>query len=303
MSFILTISSDDARARSTDDLASPMHAVGSVSIPSLDSEPLTVDGGAFQLFAPDDPDPEIRHMWYRLPLLARDGRRLFFEGFKVVRPGTMIARLAGDDHAVRDRPRGRTRRRRSSGAGSCGSRPLGLREADALHDGDRRGRGAGAAADPGALPGGVRRAAPPRVRHGDPAPVADEGARPTAAPPTAAGPAARGDPVPVGRRRRPAPHPIRGRHAGTGRDLARVRAPTRSRSRRTRSTRTPSSTSSSTASTSGSRNGAARRSCRPATASSTPTMSPASTTPRRRPRSSRRPGAVTCTGSPTASAR
>ncbi|HWW44667.1 MAG TPA: GMC oxidoreductase, partial [Acidimicrobiia bacterium] len=88
MSFILTISSDDARAL-TADLASPMHAVGTVSAPSLDSEPLTVEGGAFQLFAPDDPDPEIRHMWYRLPLLARDERRLFFEGFKVVKPGTM----------------------------------------------------------------------------------------------------------------------------------------------------------------------------------------------------------------------
>jgi len=86
MSFVLTLSSDDAQGL-TAHLDTPMAAVGSVVAPALDPDPLTVAGGQFQLFAPDDPDPAVRHMWYRLPLVTGDGRRLSFQGFKVIQPG------------------------------------------------------------------------------------------------------------------------------------------------------------------------------------------------------------------------
>ena len=86
MTFVLTLSSDDLRALTTD-LATPMRAVGTVVAPALDPGPLTVDAGRFELFAPDDPDPAVRHMWYRLPLAAADGRRFSLQGFKTVEPG------------------------------------------------------------------------------------------------------------------------------------------------------------------------------------------------------------------------
>ena len=87
LTFVLTLASDDVRALTTQ-LDTPMTAVGTVVAPALDADPLTVEGGQFQLFAPDDPDPAVRHMWYRLPLVAADGRRFSFEGFKVIQPGT-----------------------------------------------------------------------------------------------------------------------------------------------------------------------------------------------------------------------
>ncbi len=93
MRFVLTLTSDDLEAL-TAALDTPMRAAGTVEAPALDSGPLTVDGGEFQLFAADDPDPAIRHMWYRLPLVAADGRRFFFEGFKTVAPGVVTGAWA-----------------------------------------------------------------------------------------------------------------------------------------------------------------------------------------------------------------
>ncbi|MGP0029837.1 MAG: GMC family oxidoreductase N-terminal domain-containing protein [Acidimicrobiales bacterium] len=89
LAFELTLSTDDLRAE-TADLARPMAAFGTVELPALSADPLTVEGGRFQLLAPDDPvDTEVRHMWYRLPLAATDGRRYHFAGFKVVAPGAL----------------------------------------------------------------------------------------------------------------------------------------------------------------------------------------------------------------------
>ena len=87
LTFELTLSSDDLVAEVAD-LARTMTAVGTVEAPALSGDPLTVNGGTFQLLAPDDEaEPEIRHMWYRLGLVATDGRRLHFAGFKRVGPG------------------------------------------------------------------------------------------------------------------------------------------------------------------------------------------------------------------------
>lgn len=89
MEFILTLESDDAAALIAT-LDAPMRAVGTVSIGALSPDPFTVEGGQFTLFAHDDPDPDVRHMWYRLPLVGSDGRRLHFTGFKIVKPGTAL---------------------------------------------------------------------------------------------------------------------------------------------------------------------------------------------------------------------
>ena len=87
LAFELTLSTDDLRAEIAE-LARPMGAFGTVELPALSSDPLTVEGGHFQLLAPDDPvDTDVSHMWYRLPLVASDGRRFDFAGFKVVSPG------------------------------------------------------------------------------------------------------------------------------------------------------------------------------------------------------------------------
>lgn len=89
MSFELTIATDDLPALVAD-LARPMTAVGTVEVAGLCGEPLLVEGGSFQLLAADDPtDPGRRHMWYRLPLRAPDGRRFHFTGFKVVGRGDL----------------------------------------------------------------------------------------------------------------------------------------------------------------------------------------------------------------------
>ncbi len=86
LSFVLTLSSDDIRGVIAK-LDTPMVAVGTVAAPKLSSEPLTVAGGQFQLLVADDPDPAVRHMRYRLSLSSIEGRRYFFDGFKVVAPG------------------------------------------------------------------------------------------------------------------------------------------------------------------------------------------------------------------------
>ena len=87
LAFELTLSTDDLRAEIAD-LARPMDAFGTVELPGLSGDPLTVEGGHFQLLVRDDRvDTGVSHMWYRLPLAASDGRRYHFAGFKVVGPG------------------------------------------------------------------------------------------------------------------------------------------------------------------------------------------------------------------------
>ena len=53
--------------------------------------------------------PTVSHMWYRLPLVASDGRRFDFAGFKVVSPGDVDGCLGGHDDLVRHPPPRRAR--------------------------------------------------------------------------------------------------------------------------------------------------------------------------------------------------
>ena len=87
MTFVLTLATDDLGSVVAS-LATPMSAVGTVEIPALSPEPLAVERGTFQLLVADDAlDASVSHMRYHLPLVATDGRRFHFEGFKVVSPG------------------------------------------------------------------------------------------------------------------------------------------------------------------------------------------------------------------------
>ncbi|MGH9171035.1 MAG: GMC family oxidoreductase N-terminal domain-containing protein [Acidimicrobiales bacterium] len=89
MAFVLTLAAGDLDAELSC-LATGMTATGTVQIPGISGEPLTVDGGTFQLLVSDDTaDTDVRHMRYHLPLVATDSKRYHFEGFKVVRPGTV----------------------------------------------------------------------------------------------------------------------------------------------------------------------------------------------------------------------
>jgi cholesterol oxidase len=62
----------------------PAHIVGSVTAPALALQPLTVTAGAFNLFVVDGQHPNTRRMRYRMTLTAEDGRRYFFDGFKLI---------------------------------------------------------------------------------------------------------------------------------------------------------------------------------------------------------------------------
>jgi cholesterol oxidase len=87
LSFVLTIATDDV-AKVTSQLDTPMAAVGTVSAPALSPDPLLVHEGRFQLFVADEAsDASVRHMRYRLPLTATDGRRFVLDAFKVIARG------------------------------------------------------------------------------------------------------------------------------------------------------------------------------------------------------------------------
>jgi cholesterol oxidase len=86
--FLLTIVAEDV-VRFLDDPARPAVAAGTVTVPALHDEPLTVTRGVFNLFAPDADRPDVQHMIYRLPLAADDGRRWFLSGVKVIDRGRL----------------------------------------------------------------------------------------------------------------------------------------------------------------------------------------------------------------------
>ena len=67
----------------------PLTRSGTVTAPRLSTEPMTVEGGRFELLVADDPDPAVRHMHYRLPLVTVSGEHYFFDGFKTVSPGAI----------------------------------------------------------------------------------------------------------------------------------------------------------------------------------------------------------------------
>jgi cholesterol oxidase len=83
LQFILTITADDAEFMLTD----PKHqsrAVGTVTVPALSPEPMTVVEGIFQLFVEDPTAAETRNMIYLLKLATEEGKTYFFRGVKLV---------------------------------------------------------------------------------------------------------------------------------------------------------------------------------------------------------------------------
>jgi cholesterol oxidase len=86
LSFVLTLVSTDIDTV-TRHLDTTMEVEGTVSAPRPSPDPLTVEGGRFQLLVADDPDPAVRHMRYNLPLAAVSGERFHLLGFKVLAPG------------------------------------------------------------------------------------------------------------------------------------------------------------------------------------------------------------------------
>jgi cholesterol oxidase len=81
--FTLTIISNDLDAM----LTRPEHqarALGTVTAPSLSSQPLIVTEGEFNLFVEDPDHPDTRQMRYRMKMTTTAGRAYYFYGFKVV---------------------------------------------------------------------------------------------------------------------------------------------------------------------------------------------------------------------------
>lgn len=83
LEFTLTIASEDLDQM----LADQMHEgkiVGTVTAPALSGQPLTVTGGTFNLFVVDPSQVATRRMWYKMRMVADDGKAYYFEGFKLI---------------------------------------------------------------------------------------------------------------------------------------------------------------------------------------------------------------------------
>src|SRR5688572_2987319 len=68
-------------------IADPAHEAvltGTVTAPALSPTPLRVEAGRFHLLVRDTDAPRTRKMVYQMPLVADDGRRFHFEGFKTI---------------------------------------------------------------------------------------------------------------------------------------------------------------------------------------------------------------------------
>ncbi len=81
LEFTVTVNSDDLYGM----LGEPDHQAslyGSVSIPELSPEPLSVTNGVFQLLTVDPDEERTRRMTYRMPLRLADGRTYYLYGFK-----------------------------------------------------------------------------------------------------------------------------------------------------------------------------------------------------------------------------
>ncbi len=81
--FTLTIVSESLE-QMLSDAAHTAKMIGTVIAPALSPDPLTVTQGEFNLFVVDPDQVGTRQMRYRMTLTAEDGRKYFFDGFKVV---------------------------------------------------------------------------------------------------------------------------------------------------------------------------------------------------------------------------
>ncbi len=84
LSFDVSITAEDLEAV-TDDPATPCRLEGVVHAPELSDEPLEISEGRFRLMVPDLTRTETMHMRYEMLLIAADGIRYRFDGFKVIR--------------------------------------------------------------------------------------------------------------------------------------------------------------------------------------------------------------------------
>ena len=82
--ILLTIGYDDVQAV-LNDPQREARISGTVLAPELSPHRLTVTQGRFTLLDPDPSQVETWHMRYRMTLLAEEGRRYVFNGYKVIR--------------------------------------------------------------------------------------------------------------------------------------------------------------------------------------------------------------------------
>ncbi|HEX8483380.1 MAG TPA: alpha/beta fold hydrolase [Allosphingosinicella sp.] len=82
-SFVVTVIAPDAE-RLLEEKAHEADLIGTVLLPALSPDPLTVTGGRWNLFTEDLGRVETRQMVYRMPLVATDGRSYHFAGRKII---------------------------------------------------------------------------------------------------------------------------------------------------------------------------------------------------------------------------
>ena len=82
--FTLTIASNDIEAM-LEDPAHRARAMGTVEALGIDSEPLSVSNGSFELFSRHPDRDDVHRMVYRLHLTTESGEGYEFEGVKIIR--------------------------------------------------------------------------------------------------------------------------------------------------------------------------------------------------------------------------
>lgn len=87
--FVLTITIPDMAANAKDpSTPAPLH--GYVEAPALSPDRLEVPEGVFRLLVPNPDEVETMNMRYSMPMIAKDGKRYHFEGFKRVHHGPIL---------------------------------------------------------------------------------------------------------------------------------------------------------------------------------------------------------------------
>jgi cholesterol oxidase len=81
--FVATVIADDAD-RLLREAAHEADLVGTVSLPAVSADPLTIEGGRFNLFTEARDRAATRVMEYRMPLVGADGSRLYLHGSKLI---------------------------------------------------------------------------------------------------------------------------------------------------------------------------------------------------------------------------
>ena len=96
---------------------------GTVVAPALSSKPLTVSNGIFNLFVVNPDEVETRNMRYRMTLVSEEGRRWYFDGFKVVHESPVLDVWHDTTRSTSHSTRAATPLVRRSAKASCTSSP------------------------------------------------------------------------------------------------------------------------------------------------------------------------------------